>query len=99
VIAGVVLVAAAVALFAFFGNAGAAEVGDCVSANDANEVEVVDCDDDAAEGKVIGIQDGEQSYSEYLADPDSCSEFADAIASFWQGEEGEDGEVLCVGTV
>ncbi|RBY85915.1 hypothetical protein [Blastococcus sp. TF02A-26] len=96
VIGAVVLVAAALALFVFFGS-NEAEVGDCVKAEGIDEIEIVDCDDNA-DGKVIGLGDDEVSFSDYQSDPFSqCAEFEETIGAFWQGEEGEDGTVVCVG--
>ena len=61
---------------------------------------LVDCDDEAASWKLLGIQDGEQSYDEYLADPETCAEFLpEAVQSFWVGENGDNtgqGVVYCV---
>ncbi|MGY1772497.1 hypothetical protein [Blastococcus sp. SYSU D00813] len=99
VIAGVVLVAGALALFAFLGGSGS-EVDDCVSANAAGEVETVDCDDDSAVARVVGFDDDDITYDDYLAsDDDFCSGVDGAVTHFWEGEEGEEGRVVCVGEI
>ena len=90
-----VLVIVVIAL-AFLG--GDPEVGDCLQ-EDSQELSVVDCDDSAAAWKLIGIQEGEQSYDEYQADPATCSAFPEAVQSFWVGENGDEtgqGVVYCV---
>ena len=33
---------------------------------------------------------GEQSYDEYLADPETCSAFPEAVQSYWIGENGDE---------
>ena len=77
---------------------GDPEAGDCLS-EDGQELAVVDCDDSAAAWRLLGIQEGEQSYDEYLADPETCSAFPSADQSFWIGENGDQtgqGVVYCV---
>lgn len=99
VIAGVVLVAGALALFAFFGGTQA-EVDDCVSANAAGEVEVVDCDDDSAVARVVGFDDDDITYDDYLSsDADFCGDVQGAVTHFWEGQEDEEGRVVCVGEI
>ncbi|MGY1747525.1 LppU/SCO3897 family protein [Blastococcus sp. SYSU D00695] len=96
VIAGVVLVAAAVALFTFFGN-GAPEVGDCLD-SDSGDPEVVDCDDSSAVLRIIGEQDGEQTASEFQSDPNTCSEFSQTDFRLWYGDTSDsdaEGTVYC----
>jgi hypothetical protein len=82
---------------AFLG--GDPEVGDCLR-EDGEELAVVDCDDSDAAWRLVGIQDGEQSYDEYLNDPETCADFLpEAIQSFWVGENGDEtgqGAVYCV---
>ena len=99
-IAGGILAVVVIAIVAFaFLAGGDPEVGDCLQ-EESQELTVVDCDDEAASWKLIGIQDGEQSYDEYLADPETCAEFLpEAVQSFWVGENGDNtgqGVVYCV---
>lgn len=85
--------------FAFLSGADP-EVGDCLE-EDSQELSVVDCDDSAAEWKLLGIQEGEQSYDEYLNDPETCSAFPEAVQSYWIGENGDEtgqGLVYCMTT-
>jgi hypothetical protein len=89
----------AVLAFAFLVG-GDPEVGDCLE-EDSQELSVVDCDDSAAEWKLLGVQEGEQSYDEYLADPETCSAFPEAVQSYWIGENGDEsgqGVVYCLTT-
>jgi hypothetical protein len=91
-----VLVVAVVALVLLVG--GDPEPGDCLS-DEGAELAVVDCDDSAAAWQLLGIQDGEQSYDEYLADPETCADFTTSTQSFWVGENGDttgQGVVYCV---
>ena len=82
-IAGGILAVVVIAILAFaFLAAGDPEVGDCLQ-EDSQELSVVDCDDSAAAWKLIGVQEGEQSYDEYLADPETCAAFPEAVQSFW----------------
>ena len=99
-IGGGILAVVVIAVLAFaFLAAGDPEVGDCLE-EDGQQLAVADCDDSAAAWKLIGIQDGEQSYDEYLADPETCAEFLpEAVQSFWVGENGDNtgqGVVYCV---
>jgi hypothetical protein len=72
--------------------------GDCLQ-TDGTDLSIVDCDDSAAQYRYLGTQSGQQTYEEYVADPETCSEFPEAIQSFWVGDEGEKGDVYCAGTV
>ena len=98
-IAGGILAVVVVAILAFaFLAGGDPEVGDCLQ-EDSQQLSVADCDDSAAAWKLIGIQEGEQSYDEFLADPETCAAFPEAVQSFWVGENGDEtgqGVVYCV---
>ncbi|MGY1601585.1 LppU/SCO3897 family protein [Geodermatophilus sp. SYSU D00815] len=99
IIAGaVLLVAVGVLLFLFLGS-GRLEVGDCVTLSAEGEAEEVDCGSSEALFEVIGVQDGEQTYEEYLADPNTCADFPETVQPIWQGAEGEEGTVLCAGAL
>lgn len=96
VIAGVVLVAGALALFAFFGSS-TPEVGDCLD-SDSADPEIVDCDDSGAVLRIIGEHDEELTSEEFYADDSTCSEFPETEFQLWYGEVGEsgaEGTVFC----
>ena len=98
-IAGGIVAVLVVGLLALAFLAGDPEPGDCLR-EDGQELAVVDCDDSEAAWRLVGIQDGEQSYDEYQADPETCAEFLpEAVQSFWVGENGDEtgqGVVYCV---
>lgn len=96
VIGGVILVVAVVVLAALFLGSTKAEAGDCLRQSGSDELEIVDCDSDEAEFKVIGIQDGQQTQDEYLADPETCIDFPDSVQSFWVEDSDGQGDVYCV---
>ena len=104
VIAGVVLVAAALALFLFFGNDTVdAEVGDCFDSasvdNSSGDVNVVDCDDSDAAARVIGIEDRKLTSSQYFADDTTCADFPGTESQLWVGPQDDDnakGTIYCL---
>ena len=73
----------------------AAKVGDCVSRTGAEGVEVAGCGEANAEYKVVGRVEDK---TETEAGISACTPFEKdgAEASFWQGEQGEKGLVLCL---
>ena len=94
VLAVLVVVIIALALL----GGGTAEAGDCLR-DDGGELTKVDCDDDTAEWRVLGVQEGEQTYDEYLNDPETCVDFPTTTQSFWLGENEDqtgNGIVYCV---
>jgi hypothetical protein len=74
---------------------GEPEVGDCGKATGETSFEVVDCDAEGAEFKIVGIQDGKQSYQEFEKDENSCSAFPKWEVALWSGEMTEEGTVYC----
>ncbi len=92
----VIIVAAAVVWFLNRDDATNAEVGDCIREEGSDELTIVDCDDPSAQWEVVGIESEEQTYDEFMADPDTCSAFSEAEQAWWYGEVGEEGLVLCV---
>ena len=96
-IAGSVAVAGVLgvgSLTGWFG-AGEPEVGDCGKTTGETSFEVVDCDAEGAEFKIVGIQDGKQTYPDFEKDPNSCSEFPAWEVALWSGEMTEEGTVYC----
>ena len=96
-IAGGVAVAGVVAASWLTGGFGPGEpeVGDCGKTTGETSFDVVDCDDEGAEFKIVGVQDGEQTYQEFEADANSCSEFPKWEVALWSGEMTEEGMVCC----
>ena len=74
---------------------GEPEVGDCGKTTGETSFEVVDCDAEGAEFKIVGIQDGEQTYPDFQADENSCSEFPKWEVALWSGEMTGEGTVYC----
>jgi hypothetical protein len=91
-----VLLLAGIAVAAwYFGrdDANNAKAGDCVTKSGENDVQVVACNDPAADYKVAGrVED----VTEIDASLSSCDHFDSADSSFWQGESGGKGFVLCL---
>jgi hypothetical protein len=87
-IAAAVLALLVVGLLALaFLGGGDPEAGDCLR-EDGGELTVVDCDDEEAAFRVVGVQEDEQTWEEYQADPETCIDFADETTqSFWVGDQ------------
>jgi hypothetical protein len=96
-----VLVVAAVGLGAWFLLSGPGEpsVGDCISVTADGQAETADCDSSDARFKVIGKQDGQQTYEEYLADDSTCADVEGTVQAVWYGDKGEKGTVYCAGNL
>ncbi|MBF8187327.1 hypothetical protein ITP53_16620 [Nonomuraea sp. K274] len=74
-----------------------AEAGDCMAGATANELKVVECADSTATLTVAGrIESKTQQEWEADEEGEMCSAFPDAEQSFWEGEEGKTGYVLCL---
>lgn len=74
---------------------GDPKVGDCVQMQGETSFEVVDCDAEDAEFKIVGIQEGKQTYPDFQADENSCAEFPKWEVALWSGEMTEEGMVYC----
>lgn len=74
---------------------GEPEVGDCGKTTGETSFEVVDCDAEGAEFKVVGVQKDTQTYAEFEEDATSCMDFATAEIALWSGEMTEEGTVYC----
>jgi hypothetical protein len=96
-IGGSVAVAGVVAASWLTGGFGPAdpEVGDCGKSTGDTSFEVVDCDAEGAEFKVVGVEKDKQSYQDFETDETSCMEFATAEIALWSGEIAGDGTVYC----
>jgi len=96
----VVGVGAAYSLTGGFG-IGAPTVGDCVEELADSEISVVDCGSSDADYRIVGIMGEKQTEDEFMADPETCGEFIDVEAAFWQsgGMVTDAGTVYCAGPV
>jgi hypothetical protein len=93
-----VAIVVAVLLTVSFGP-GEPDPGDCVT-SDGISLSVVDCGDSAAQYRFLGTQSTKQTYQEYIVDPNTCSEFPEAIQYFWAGDTSsttEKGDIYCLG--
>ncbi|CCG04259.1 exported protein of unknown function [Blastococcus saxobsidens DD2] len=89
----VAVVVLGVAAFALLG--GDPEVGDCLRNAAGDQVEVVDCGSAEAEVRVVGVDERELDYAEFLAEM-VCADFPEATNAVWVGDDqAEPGTVLC----
>jgi hypothetical protein len=100
-IAGSVAVAGVLgtgALTGWFG-IGDPKVGDCGQSKGATSFEVVDCDADGAEFKIIGIEDEELTWPDFeeAATAEAiCQAFPSWEVALWTGElETDPGTIYC----
>jgi hypothetical protein len=74
------------------------EVGDCVKGGGGgSEFESVDCGSDEAENRVVGIEEEQMTYDEFMAEK-VCTAFENAMSAIWFGpadDDGADGTVYC----
>ena len=90
--AGIVGVGALTGGFGF----GDPEVGDCVQMQGETSFEVVDCGSGDAESRIVGIEDEEVNYAEFMADDSLCTSFEKTEYVLWTGElETEPGTIYC----
>ena len=96
-IGGSVAVAAVVAASWLTGGFGPGEpeLGDCGKTTGETSFEVVDCDAEGAEFKIVGVQEGTQTYPEFEKDENSCSAFPKWEVALWSGEMTQEGTVYC----
>jgi hypothetical protein len=96
IVGGVVgLIVVLSALGSFLG-AGDPEIGDCVEP-DGSSFEKVDCNDDAAQAKIVGTDDDMTGVAFDATDVDElCTEVPSATVVLWSGTSDEDnGKVFC----
>jgi hypothetical protein len=74
-----------------------AKAGDCIAGATADEFKVVACTDPGATLTVEGRIES-KSQKEWEADQEGalCEAYPNADQSFWEGEEGKEGYVLCL---
>jgi hypothetical protein len=93
-IAGSVAVAGVVAA-SWLTGAGEPEVGDCGQSKGESSFEVVDCDAEGAEFKIVGVEEEKQTFAEFEKDENSCADFAAAEIALWSGDVAGEGTVYC----
>ncbi|MGY1836139.1 hypothetical protein ACI79P_13605 [Blastococcus sp. SYSU DS0510] len=94
-VGGVLVALVAVGLLFSMLGGGEPEVGDCVANVAGEQVEVVDCDAAEAEGRIVGIDEQELDYAEFI-EQDVCLEFETAVGAIWVGaDETEPGTIYC----
>ena len=102
-LAGTVVVVGAGAAYTLTGGFGIGDpdLNDCIHMKGETDFEVVDCGSGDADGKVVGIEDEKLTEDEFMADPDSCADFATAEGALWSvsGMITEKGTVYCVAAV
>jgi hypothetical protein len=75
---------------------GAPSVGDCVQTVGETDFEIVDCGSGDAESRIVGIEEEEVTYDEFMADDALCSSFEKTEYLLWEGAvETEPGTVYC----
>jgi hypothetical protein len=77
-------------------DAANAKVGDCISQEGSDSVEIVDCGDSAATLKVVGRVEGKTKIEAGIGISSVCDDYEDTEQMYWQGKEGEKGFVLCL---
>ncbi|SEL60413.1 hypothetical protein SAMN04515665_11567 [Blastococcus sp. DSM 46786] len=94
-VGGVLVALVAVGLLFSMLGGGEPEVGDCVANLDGEEVETVECEAAEAEARIVGIDEQELNYADFL-EQDVCLDFASAVGAIWVGaDEAEPGTVYC----
>jgi hypothetical protein len=97
IVIAVVILAALVGIPLYLArdDADTAKVGDCVAQTGSSSVHVVACNDATAEYKVVGRVEDK---TETEAGISACGPFEEqgAEQSYWQGERGKQGFVLCL---
>jgi hypothetical protein len=90
------IVVAAVMVFVLSRDAPArAEVGDCVEQTGSDTVEVVACDDTAADFRVVARVENQTRNDATI---NACLRYQEqgVVSSFWQGDPKGTGYVLCL---
>jgi hypothetical protein len=92
-VALIVVIGAPIAYFASQDDPSAASVGDCMTGQTAETLEIVDCTDATAEWVVVGrLSDKTEAQFTDTA----CEAFPTTEFSYWEGREGEAGFILCL---
>ncbi len=82
---------------------GNAKVGNCLegdkmdstTAQQVNNIKIVDCGSSTANYKVVGVVPN-KTETDFDTDQEICKAFPTAQSALWQGNAGESGSVLCL---
>jgi hypothetical protein len=93
----VVIIGIIVAVVTHHTDPGGAAVGDCLSGSvdNADSVKKVDCTDSTASYKVLGTLDN-QTQDDFNNEDNPCTQWQNADAAFWEGQDGDTGTTLCL---
>ncbi|GAA0733261.1 hypothetical protein Drose_20905 [Dactylosporangium roseum] len=97
----IILVVVAVAVIAgiWYANrdqAMNAKAGDCLQQTGKDELKIVDCASADAQYTVLGKVGGKERIESTVSVTKVCDQWPETTATFWQGKEGEKGDVLCL---
>jgi hypothetical protein len=98
IVGGVVVLAALGTGGVLLANGGEPAVGDCITTS-GDSFETVDCDASGAQYEIIGKEDQQITYDDFLADPTTCAEVGGAVYAAWYGADGKKGTVYCAGPI
>jgi hypothetical protein len=73
-----------------------AKVGDCMHQVGLTSAEIVKCDDANADFKVVGRVEGKYQFELQINVTSVCAQWPEATVTFWEGEQGQRGTVLCL---
>jgi hypothetical protein len=73
-----------------------AKVGDCLHQVDADTLKVVACTSAEAKFEVLGKIGGKTQSEATGPFSKVCEQWADSTNTYWQGEQGKKGDVLCL---
>jgi hypothetical protein len=91
-----ILVVVGIGVFVYKQVTGAPEtaaVGDCMVGQSADALKTTDCNGGEAEWKVVGKLDDQP---ENVTTEQACAAFPTTEVSFWEGDKGGKGYVLCL---
>ncbi|GAA3453069.1 hypothetical protein GCM10018962_49020 [Dactylosporangium matsuzakiense] len=73
-----------------------ADVGDCLHDPGDQKLKIVKCDGADADYTVLGKVSGKDQREAISPFSSVCRQWPDSTNSYWQGEEGKKGDVLCL---
>lgn len=73
-----------------------ANAGDCLHQTGPNDVKIVKCDSADAEFTVLGKVGGKEEIESTVSVTTVCDQWPDTTNTYWQGKQGEKGDVLCL---